>query len=181
MQRNPFSVNLVLSWQARQAPRPHHDKSQIRTNKDDCQTLCKNKKILSADFVTLSQIMTWKHSRHNYIFYQDFISKTFCETLDINDEIINSPKPLSFVDFPLCAISWISFHHAYDASKMIVSPEGDINTITKYFRTNDIPLTLKDLLLDHPWREWSPIFFIIINRTNLSYKFTRISIAKHAT
>ena len=32
----PFSVNLALSWQARQAPRPHHDKRQIRTNKDDC-------------------------------------------------------------------------------------------------------------------------------------------------
>ena len=32
----PFSVNLALSWQARQAPRPHHDMRQIRTNKDDC-------------------------------------------------------------------------------------------------------------------------------------------------
>ena len=28
-------MNLALSWQARQAPRPHHDKNQIRTNKDD--------------------------------------------------------------------------------------------------------------------------------------------------
>ena len=32
----PFSVTLALSWRARQAPRPHHDKIQIRTNKDDC-------------------------------------------------------------------------------------------------------------------------------------------------
>ena len=32
----PFSVTLALSWQAWQAPRPHHDKIQIRTNKDDC-------------------------------------------------------------------------------------------------------------------------------------------------
>ena len=35
--RNPFLVNLALSWLARQAPRPHHDKSQIRTNKDDAK------------------------------------------------------------------------------------------------------------------------------------------------
>ena len=33
----PFSVILALSWKTRQAPIPHHDKSQIGTNKDDAK------------------------------------------------------------------------------------------------------------------------------------------------